>query len=215
MFDLIKNQWIGLVALALVAVLVLPTALTDKTVAVDTEEYGASELTTISNPHLFTASTTFSGTELHQGAVTFSGTLGMSGAVTMSSTLNNYEKVTTLTGSTTLTNAQTNTTFMLTTSGGTTTLPAVGTATGTVFRFVVATALTGTYNADILSAEGDNMEGSLIVAGAVVDCDATDRVAFITDGENLGDFLEIRSNGQKWFVTSSNALTSAKLLCDG
>ena len=89
------------------------------------------------------------------------------------------------------------------------------TATGTVYRFVVASALTSTYNAEILSAEGDNIEGSMIVAGAVVDCDASDRIYVLTDGENLGDFVELRSDGQKWFVTQSNALTSGKLLCDG
>lgn len=98
-------------------------------------------------------------------------------------------------------------------TGGTTTLPAVALSEGTVFRFTIAAALTA--STSIVSAEGDNIEGSLIVAGAVVDCDAVDEIRFVDNGENLGDFVELRSDGVKWFITSSNALTSAKLTCSG
>lgn len=147
-------------------------------------------------------------------AADFDSTVSVAGATTLSGTLTYLEKTTSLTGSTTLTRADSGTTIVWNTSGGTTTLPAVATATGTVLRFVVGSALT-TYNAEIKSAEGDNIEGSMIIAGAVVDCDASDRIYVLIDGENLGDFVELRSNGQKWFVTQSNALTTGKLLCDG
>jgi hypothetical protein len=176
------------------------------------DSLGAYDATTITNPWTF------------ESAVTLESTLGVTGALSATSlsasgqtTLGEVtalEESLSVTGSTTLTSAQSNTTIYWKTTGGTTTLPAVATATGTVYRIVVGAAL-ATYNADILSAEGDNIEGSLIVAGAVVDCDAVDRVYFVTDGENLGDFVELRSNGQKWFVTQSNALTTGKLACDG
>lgn len=202
MFDL-KNQWIGLVTLAVLVVFTVLPALKDGDGAV-----GSRDTTTISNPHVFEDTVTL------EGATSLSSTLAVTGATTLSSTLTYLEKTTSLTGSTTLTVADSGTTIVWNTSGGTTTLPAVATATGTVLRFVVGSAL-ATLNAEIKSAEGDNIEGSMIVAGAVVDCDASDRIYVLIDGENLGDFVELRSTGQKWFVTQSNALTSGKLLCDG
>ena len=215
MIDLIKSQWIGIVAIVFVAFGLVSGTGTVESVL------GSNELTTLSNPHLFSNSVTMSGSNTFSGATTISGaatlssTLAVTGATTLSSTLAYLEKNQSLTGSTTLTNALSGSTIFWNTSGGTTTLPAASTATGTVYRFVVASALTATYNAQISSAEGDNIEGSMIVAGAVVDCDASDRIYVLTDGENLGDFVELRSDGQKWFVTQSNALTSGKLLCDG
>lgn len=116
----------------------------------------------------------------------------------------------TVTADNTLTIAESGLTTYISTTGTTTTLPAA--TAGAVFRFVVGAAF-DTNNFIIDSAEGDNIEGSLIVAGAVVDCDAEDQVNFIADGENLGDFVELRSNDTKWFITQSNALTSAKLTC--
>lgn len=206
MFNLIKSQWIGIVALVFVAFVLLAPSETVDQVA---DSLGSSEVTTVSNPHVFSNTMTLSSTLALTGAATFASTLDVTGQVTM------RDKVSSLTGSTTLTSTQSNTTIVWNTSGGTTTLPAVATATGTVFHFLVGSALTSTYNAQISSAEGDNIEGSMIVAGAVVDCDASDRIYVLTDGENLGDFVELRSDGQKWFVTQSNALTAGKLLCDG
>lgn len=117
-----------------------------------------------------------------------------------------------LSSDTTLTYSQSGATFYATASGSTTTLPAV--RDGVVYRFVIGGAI-DTVDWIIKSAEGDNIEGSLIVAGAVVDCDASDQINFVVDGENLGDFVELRSNGTKWFVTQSNALTGSKLTCSG
>ena len=111
----------------------------------------------------------------------------------------------------TLVNAESFTTSYLSGAISSSTLPAVATATSTVYRFAISAAISA--DVHIVSAEGDNIEGSMIVAGAVVDCDAEDRISFIGDGENLGDFVEVRSDGQKWFITQSNALTAAKLTC--
>jgi hypothetical protein len=92
------------------------------------------------------------------------------------------------------------------------TLPATSTSAGVVFRFVVAGSLTG--DARIVTSDGGNdIEGALIVAGAVVDCDAEDTITFVSDGENLGDFVELRSNGTDWFIGASGALTGSKLTC--
>jgi len=114
---------------------------------------------------------------------------------------------------TTLSADASGTSYYLSASGTTMTLPAV-TKAGTFFRFSVGGAL-DTGNVMVTSAEGDNIEGTLIVAGAVVDCDAVDAINFIVDGENVGDFVEVRSNGTKWIIGDSGVLTSAKMTCTG
>jgi len=118
----------------------------------------------------------------------------------------------TVTGTTTVTVGDTSAVFYLT-AGGAYTLPAVADAEGVSYRFTISSAIT--QNGVITSAEGDNIEGSLIVAGAVVDCDASDVITFVADGENLGDFVDIYSNGSKWFIGASGTLTSAKMTCSG
>lgn len=95
-------------------------------------------------------------------------------------------------------------------TGTTATLPAV--AEGLWFRFMISGAIADT-NFVIDSAEGDNIEGALIVAGAVVDCAAEDQINFVADGENLGDFVEVYSDGTSWLIGASGALTAAKLTC--
>ena len=112
-------------------------------------------------------------------------------------------------GDDTLTIAMSGTTFY-TATGTTATLPAA--TAGVKMKFVIAGAF-DTTNFIIDSAEGDNIEGALIVAGAVVDCDAEDQINFVADGENLGDFVELISDGTSWYITQSGALTSAKLTC--
>lgn len=97
------------------------------------------------------------------------------------------------------------------TSTGTVALPAVSNE-GTHYTFVVGSAL-GAGNTVIDSAEGDNIEGALIVAGAVVDCAAEDQINFVTDGENIGDFVELYSNGTNWLIGKSGGLTAAKITC--
>jgi len=112
---------------------------------------------------------------------------------------------------TTLTAANSGTTYFLSASGTTITLPAVTTA-GLNFRFAVGGAL-DTGNVIIDSAEGDNMDGTLIVAGAVVDCRGEDQINFVVDGEQLGDYVEVYSNGTQWFIGDSGVLISAKMTC--
>jgi len=112
---------------------------------------------------------------------------------------------------TTLTYKDSGTTYSFSATGTTYILPAVN-IKGTNYRFVVGGAL-DTANVVIDSAEGDNIEGTLMVAGAVVDCDAEDQINFVVDGENIGDYVEVRSNGTNWLIGDSGVLTSAKLTC--
>lgn len=114
---------------------------------------------------------------------------------------------------TTLVASESGTTYLISASGTTITLPAVGNK-GAKFKFVINGAV-DSGNVLVTSAEGDNVEGSVIVAGAVVDCDAADVLTFVTDGENIGDYVEIISTGSYWVPLSSGALTGSKLTCSG
>lgn len=108
----------------------------------------------------------------------------------------------------TLAQNQSGSTYLIT-SSSTVTLPAV--REGLNYQFVVSTAIPANFVID--SAEGDNIEGALIVAGAVVDCNAVDQVNFVGDGENLGDYVRLISDGISWHIVGSGALTTAKLTC--
>ena len=105
-------------------------------------------------------------------------------------------------------------TYVLSGTGTRITLPAVASSDGVKFRFVIGGA-SAVSNFVVASAEGDNVEGSVIVAGAVVDCNAADQLNFVIDGENIGDFFEIMSDGTYWYPLSSGVLTAAKLTCTG
>lgn len=122
------------------------------------------------------------------------------------------ETTRTITGGTSVTLAETGKTFYISTTGGTTTLPAVSTASGAIYKFVVGAAFTGT--SSISSIDGGIIEGSLIVGGAVVNCTGATNISFDGTGEDVGDFVELRSNGVKWFIGSSNALTASRLVCN-
>lgn len=158
------------------------------------------------------------GTEVisHLRALTASG-LTVSGAASLGSTtagVNIYRPVVTYTADTTLTASQTGSTFDMGTAGLDLTLPAVASSKGVSYRFVVSAAY-ATTNMTVVSAEGDNIEGSLIVAGAVVDCDANDVITSVNDGENIGDFFDLFSDGTYWFIGASGGLTASKLTCSG
>lgn len=120
-------------------------------------------------------------------------------------------KNSTITATTTLSIANSGTTYYLSGSYAQITLPATTTA-GTTYRFVVGGAITGAHT--VVTAGGLNaIDGTLIVAGAVVDCDAEDTITFVADGENVGDFFEIYTNGTSWFLGASGGLTASKLTC--
>lgn len=133
------------------------------------------------------------------------------GNITTTGTLTGTRDVTTpVSAATTITASQSGSTFVIGTTGAVYTLPAV-TNDGFTAKFVVGSAFTT--DAQIKTAEGDNLSGTLIVAGAVVDCRDEDYVNFIADGEAIGDTVEVFSDGTQWLIRDSNVLTTAKATC--
>ena len=111
-----------------------------------------------------------------------------------------------ITAAKTLTTNDSGKTFFLNAAGGATvTLPAVTTA-GLRFEIIVG-ALFATTNWIIASAEGDNIDGSIEVAGAVVVAGAEDQINFVATAEALGDRIFLISDGVQWFVSGTAALT--------
>lgn len=115
---------------------------------------------------------------------------------------------------TTLTVAQSGAIVQMAVAGLDVTLPAATASAGVGYKFVVSAAV-ATTNMTIVGDAADLIEGTLIVAGAVVDCDATDIITFVIDGENIGDYVELYSDGTKWMIGDSGVLTAAKMTCSG
>jgi hypothetical protein len=152
---------------------------------------------------------TITGSEIFSGALTGT-SVALSGSINY---LESFERVSTAAGNliNTSTVAESGKTYYITTSTSQV-LPLASTATGTVYRFVVAEALTVTSTIST-SGYADIIEGTLIVAGAVVDCDAEDTILITAASENVGDFVELRSDGQKWFIGASGVLTATGWTC--
>lgn len=141
------------------------------------------------------------------GAV--AGTTGsFSGAVT------SLRSVVAPAGDATLTAAQSGSIVKMNTAGQDVTLPTASASVGAHYRFVV-TAAVATTNMTIVAAPADTIEGTLIVAGAVVDCDAADIITFVIDGENIGDFVDLYTDGTSWLIGESGTLTASKMTCSG
>ena len=119
------------------------------------------------------------------------------------------DRIITPTAAVTLTAEQSDATIMLNASAGfAITLPAP--AAGLRYRFTTAAAF-ATTNFTVGTSGGANIiEGSIVVAGVVVDADARDTINFVATAENLGDFAEVWSDGTSWFVFG-NALTSGAI----
>lgn len=118
----------------------------------------------------------------------------------------------TITAARTLTAADSGKTFWLdAAAGATVTLPAL--KDGTNFKFVVADNF-ATSNWVIDSAEGDNIEGMIEVAGAVVVASGEDQINFVASAESKGDFVQLECNGTNWFVSGQAALSGAITVTD-
>lgn len=115
---------------------------------------------------------------------------------------------------TTLTVAQSGAIVQMAVAGLDVTLPAATAAAGVGYRFVVSAAVAST-DMTIVGAAADLINGTLVVAGAVVDCDASDIITLVIDGENVGDFVELYSDGTSWLIGDSGALTASKMTCSG
>lgn len=140
------------------------------------------------------------------GAATFTG-VGTFGSLLY------LESSTNLSATTSITSAMSGKTFYISGATSTYTLPATSSAIiGATYRFVVGGAMTA--SSSIKTASGaDEIEGTLIVAGAVVDCDAEDEIVVGGSLENIGDYVELRWSGTYWMIGDSGALTSLALAC--
>lgn len=151
------------------------------------------------------------------GNITSTGSFTNSGSVSLGSITagaNYYRPVTALTSDTTVTVAQTGTVFNLGTAGVDVTLPAPTVANGVHYRFVVSAAF-ATTDITITVGNTDLIEGSLIVAGAVVACDAADTITIAAANEDIGDFIELYSNGVKWMIGANQAMNASNHACSG
>ena len=98
-------------------------------------------------------------------------------------------------------------------TGVTITLPAH--SIGLRFKFITGAAFATTNFIVVAAATDlDTLEGSLIVAGAVVTVAAADQINFVATAENVGDFVEFFSDGTTWHVFG-NALTTGGLTATG
>lgn len=94
---------------------------------------------------------------------------------------------------------------------GTITLPAV-TNTGFTCKVIVGAALTS--DGVLASAEGDNIEGALMVASTVVNVDAADQINFVDTAENIGDWASVFSDGTYWYA-DGRALSTGAITATG
>lgn len=77
------------------------------------------------------------------------------------------------------------------------TLPAV-TLTGFTVKVICNFAITS--SSAVISAEGDNISGVLVVNGASVLAEAEDQINFILNLAEIGDYINIVSDGTSWIV---------------
>ena len=142
---------------------------------------------------------------------TFSSTLGVTGLSTFSGGV--VVGATSVATTTTLTSADFGEFITLDDSdgGSTITLPAA-TAGGSI-KIAVGTAF-GTANAVIASAEGDNIDGTLLVNGASVACAGEDQINIVHTAELVGDFVELYSvDGSNWLIGPSMGQAAGALTC--
>ena len=118
-----------------------------------------------------------------------------------------------ITGAKTLVAADSGKTFFLNAAGGAAvTLPDV-TIAGLRFEIMVG-ALFASTNWVVSSAEGDNIDGSVEVAGAVVVAAAEDQINFVASAESLGDRIFLISDGVQWFVSGTAAASGGITVTD-
>jgi hypothetical protein len=123
-----------------------------------------------------------------------------------------FEEVQTLTAAATLTAADSGTTYILKAAQGKTiTLPAL--KSGVHFKFIVGSAFAST-NWIIDSAEGDNIEGLLIVNGASVVAEGEDQINFVNSEETVGDYVSLSCDGTNWFVSGAGNLAGSITVTD-
>jgi len=135
--------------------------------------------------------------------------VAVSGKLTVAGSIINTAD--TITATTTLT-TDSSTIQLLPASANMTTITLPAVTSGLRFTFLVTGALTGS-SVVIASAEGDNISGILMVNDADVVCDAEDFLNIVTDGEVVGDRVEIVSDGTSWYIMDSDVDAAGKMTC--
>ena len=126
------------------------------------------------------------------------GTANGGGGLIIGGVYQNAGVVSSVTAGVTLTTADNGkTVFLADADSGDVTLPAV-TTTGFKVRVVCAFAITA--SSAVISAEGDNITGTLVVNGATVLSEVEDQVNFILNLAEVGDYIDIVSDGTQWIV---------------
>tara|TARA_R100000654_G_scaffold1692_3_gene6194 strand:- start:1586 stop:1996 length:411 start_codon:yes stop_codon:yes gene_type:complete len=118
-----------------------------------------------------------------------------------------FPKMETLTAATTLTAADSGRTYLISGTGYTVTLPAPH--AGFNVKFIVAAAFSTDTVVQTPADNRDTLNGGVIVNGAIVESDATDRVTFEDDAESVGDFIEISSDGTSFFLFGNGNAASS------
>lgn len=121
----------------------------------------------------------------------------------------NYKRVITPTAAYALSAGESGSEVMLNAAAGfAITLPAP--SAGLHFRFTVAAAFATTDFTIVTSGGANIIQGGAMVAGAEVTAASEDTITFVADGEEVGDWVEVWSDGTSWFV-NGRAVTAAKL----
>ncbi|MAJ57538.1 MAG: hypothetical protein CMI74_05660 [Candidatus Pelagibacter sp.] len=118
-----------------------------------------------------------------------------------------FPKQETLTAATTLTAADSGKTYLISGTGYTVTLPAP--FAGFSVKFIVAAAFSTDTVVQTPADNRDTLNGGVIVNGAIVESDATDRVTFEDGAESIGDFIEITSDGTSFFLFGNGNASSS------
>ena len=118
-----------------------------------------------------------------------------------------FPKMETLTAATTLTAADSGRTYLISGTGYTVTLPAPH--AGFNVKFIVAAAFSTDTVIQTPADNRDTLNGGVIVNGAIVESDSTDRVTFEDGAESVGDFIEISSDGTSFFLFGNGNAASS------
>ena len=118
-----------------------------------------------------------------------------------------FPKQETLTDATVLTAADSGKTYLISGTGYTVTLPAP--FAGFSVKFIVAAAFSTDCVVQTPADNRDTLNGGVIVNGAIVESDATDRVTFEDGAESVGDFIEISSDGTSFFLFGNGNASSS------
>ena len=118
-----------------------------------------------------------------------------------------FPKQETLAAATTLTAADSGKTYLISGTGYTVTLPSPH--AGFSVKFIVAAAFSTDCVVQTPADNRDTLNGGVIVNGAIVESDATDRVTFEDGAESIGDFIEISSDGTSFFLFGNGNAASS------